>query len=162
MSAHRKVGVLVVLVTLLVEWSAAEARIKLKLLEGNDLFYFHAQKFDPDFRSFTGTLRFEVSNAGGLIYAVEIPPGACVGSPTGRSCVFRDKAARTAKSGLAYFKVLYEAQSHGNKMYLQSYGDLSAATDPVMSFRIYQDGELWAALNNVAFKATRTGWVGLF
>jgi hypothetical protein len=55
---------------------------------------------------------------------------------------------------------LYQAQSHGNKIYLESYGDLSLATDPVMSFKIFQNDELYAELRNVTFRPTRSGWVG--
>jgi len=155
-------SVLAFLVALLVVSTGAEARIKLKFLDGNDLFYFHAQVLDESFRSFAGDLRFEVWNAAGMIYAVDVPAGTCVATIGGRSCVFRDKAAKQARSGLAYFKVLYQAQSHGNKFYLESYGDLSSATDPVMSFKIYEDDQLYKELDDVVFRPTHAGWVGLF
>ena len=160
MRTRHAIGALALLVTLLVGSTPADAKIKLRLLEGNDLFYFHVQVNDPTFPSFVGTLRFEVWNAAGMIYAVDVSTAACTATSTARWCVFRDKAAKQARSGLAYFKILYQAQSHGNKIYLESYGDLSAATDPVMSFKIFQNDELYAELNNVVFKPTHSGWVG--
>ena len=95
----------------------------------------------------------------GKIYSVTIPAGACISRSAG-SCVYKNSEARKAKNGLAYFRVLYQAGTHGNKMWLQSYGDLSSATDPVMSFLVYMDDILYASLDNEVFTPTHNGWVG--
>ncbi len=153
--------VLMILVPLLVAFvsTTAHARIKIKFLDGNDQLYYHAQIYDPDYRSTVGEMRIEAWNAAGQIYAVTIPAGACVTANAG-SCVYKDPLAKKAKSGLAFFRVLYQAGSHGNKIWLESYGDLSSATDPVMSFRVYMDDILYAAIEDEVFTQRRNGWVG--
>ena len=45
-------------------------------------------------------------------------------------------------------------------MWLRSYGDLSLATDPLMSFRVYMDDVLYAAIEDEVFTKTHNGWVG--
>jgi hypothetical protein len=141
--------------------TAADARIRLTFLDGNDSFSFHAQENDATFRSTTESLRFEIWNAAGLIYAVDVPIGTCVGASTAPSCTYRNREAKKARSGLAYVKIRYQTESHANKIWLQSYGDLSSATDPVMSIKLYQNGALYDQLVDEVFTATRTGWIGL-
>ena len=154
-------NLLVTFITLLVTFisTTAHARIKIKFLDGNDQFSYHAQIYDEDFRSTVGELRLEAWNAAGLIYSVTIPAGACISTNAG-SCVYRDPIAKKSRSGLAYFRVLYQAGSHGNKVWLESYGDLSSATDPVMSFRLYVDDLFYSAIEDEVFTQRRNGWVG--
>ncbi len=138
----------------------ADARIRLTFRDGNDEFFFHAQVKDPTFRSTTESLRFEIWNAAGMIYAVDVPSGTCV-SASDPACIYRDGAALKARDGLAYVRIQYQTANHANKIWLRSYGDLSAATDPVMSIKIYQNGALYTELVDEVFKPTHHGWVGL-
>lgn len=139
--------------------TSADARIRIKFFDDYDSFSYHAQLYDPEYRSMIGELRIEARNAAGPIYSVTIPAGACISRSRG-SCVYKNPEARKARNGLAYFRVLYQAASHGNKMWLQSYGDLSLATDPVMSFQVYMDDVPYASIENAVFTPTHNGWVG--
>jgi len=156
---HHRLTILIVTLALTLVSTSAEARIRIKFVDDYDSLYYHAQIYDPDYRSIIGEMRIEAWNAAGKIYSVTIPAGACISRSAG-SCVYKDPEARKAKSGLAYFRVLYQAGTHGNKMWLQSYGDLSSATDPVMSFLVYMDDILYASLDNEVFTPTHNGWVG--
>jgi hypothetical protein len=147
----------VVIVTLTT--TDADARIRIKFFDDYDSFAFHAQVYDPGFRARTGDMRIEARNAAGPIYSVTIPAGACVSRSRG-SCVYKNPEARRARSGLAFFRVRYQAGTHGNKMWLESYGDLSAATDPVMSFVLYVNDLPYASTEDSLFTPTHNGWVG--
>lgn len=155
----RLIQVALAVVTMTLVTTDADARIRIKFFETYDSFSFHAQVHDPEFRAKTSEMRIEAWNAAGQIYSVTIPAGACVSRRAG-SCVYKNPEAKKARSGLAYFRVLYQAGSHGNKMWLQSYGDLSNATDPVMTFLIYMDDVLYSSLRNEVFTPTHNGWVG--
>lgn len=152
-------GAAVVIATLTVATTDADARVRIKFFDDYDSFSFHAQIYDPQFRARAGEMRIEAWNAAGLIYAVTIPAGACVSRGAG-SCVYKNPEARRARTGLAFFRVLYQAGTHGNKVWLQSYGDLSAATDPVMSFVVYMDDVPYASTQELVFTSTHNGWVG--
>jgi hypothetical protein len=149
----------VVALTIALPVRPADARIRIKFFADYDSFSYHAQIYDPEYRSTVGEMRIEARNSAGTIYSVTIPAGACVSRSAG-SCVYKNSEAKKAKSGLAYFRVLYQAGSHGNKIWLQSYGDLSLATEPVMSFLVYMDDVLYAAISNEVFTPTHNGWVG--
>jgi len=157
MTNNIKLIVLTLLLTFIS--TSADARIRIQFLNNTDAFHFHAQVYDENFRARFGDFRIEAWNSAGQIYSVNIPAGSC--TSTGEwSCVYRDPAARRTKSGLAYFRILYQSGTHGNKIWLESYGDLSSATDPVMSFRIYMDDVLYAYIGNEVFTRTYSGWVG--
>jgi len=156
---HHRLTILIVTLALTLVSTSADARIRIKFFDDYDSLYYHAQIYDPDYRSIIGEMRIEAWNAAGKIYSVTIPAGACISRSAG-SCVYKDPEARKAKSGLAYFRVLYQAGTHGNKMWLQSYGDLSSATDPVMSFLVFMDDILYASIDNEVFTPTHNGWVG--
>jgi hypothetical protein len=159
LSVRSRLAIAVATVAFILTSTSAQARIKIKFFDEYDSFAYHAQIYDPNYRSTVGELRIEAWNATGLIYSVTIPDGACVSTNAG-SCVYKDPVAKKARNGLAYFRVLYQAGKHGNKIWLQSYGDLSAATDPVMSFLVYRDDILYAAIVDEVFKPTHNGWVG--
>ena len=158
----RCVKIMVVVAALTVVSTRVDARIKITFADSNDLFSFHAQIYDENYRAQTqaADLRIEAWNANGKIYSVSIPAGTCTAPSAAGSCVYENSLARRTRSGLAYFRVLYQAATHGNKIWLESYGDLSAATDPVMSIRIYLDDVLYAYIPNERFTQTHDGWVG--
>jgi hypothetical protein len=156
---HRALVGVVATAMLMAMATTADARIRIKFYDTYDSFELHAQIYDPDYRAAVGDMRIEAWNALGLIYSVTIPAGACVGRNS-NSCVYKNPDAKRARSGLFYVRVLYQAATHGNKIWLRSYGDLSAATEPVMSFRIYMDDAFYAGIPNELFTPTHSGWVG--
>jgi hypothetical protein len=152
-------GVAVLILALTLVTTDADARVRIKFFDDYDSFFFHAQIYDPQFRARTGEMRIEARNAAGPIYSVTIPAGGCVSRSAG-SCVYKNPEAKRARNGLAFFRVLYQAGTHGNKVWLQSYGDLSAATDPVMSFVVYLGDVPYASTEELLFTPTHNGWVG--
>jgi hypothetical protein len=95
-----------------------------------------------------------------LVYEVNVPPGTC--NDHGSSCYFRDRSVSAENPGLRYFRVRYANQGRGNRVWLESYGDLSAARHPDMMVVITIDG-LPRALLDDAFRPLRNGgWFSPF
>ena len=131
----------------------AEARITIRSHATLDEFSFHAQywdvPFDPadDFaleiwtcaNGMTPTYiaqrdpivvcRDETGGAAStpadLAYAVEVPGGTCVDH--GQSCYMRNPDSTVRDGGIRYFKVQYAKRDQGNKIWLETVDDLSAA-----------------------------------
>ena len=161
--------------------ASARANITLKLRDGADEFYFHGQYHGEPF-SPADELEMEIWNCANgqlpdvtsapqcpipgspgefepaqLVYSVLIPGGTCIGR--GVSCSFRDRDARAARSGLVQFRVQYDNGRHGNKIWLQSFGDLSLANSAQMYLVIKRNGNSEADLLG-AFQPLRSGgWI---
>ena len=145
--------------------SAAEARITIRRHVGADNFFFHGnyspEPFDPSdtfgleiWNCANGALPTFVANAepviacgfdpatgfvvGERVYAVEIPAGVCVDH--GRSCYYRNGDVPAAGFGVRYFRVRYARFGRGNRVWLDSYGDLSAADQANMLILIKING----------------------
>jgi hypothetical protein len=167
--AHRSRGTIAALVvcamTLLAVVNAADARISIRRRALQDNFFFHGnysgEPFDPS-AAFTlevwncanGELPTFIADAepliacgydqqnalisGDLVYSVEVPAGLCVDH--GRACYYRNSDIPSAGAGVRYFRVRYARPGQGNKVWLDSYGDLSSATQPNMLILIKLDG----------------------
>jgi hypothetical protein len=174
---------LVATLLLLVVASAAQANITLKLREGADEFYFHGQYHGEPFNP-ADEFEMEIWNCANgqlpnvtsapqpicpvpgspgefepaqLVYSVLIPGGTCIDRRL--SCSFRDRDARAARSGLVQFRVQYDNGRHGNKIWLQSFGDLSLANSAQMYLVIKRNGNSEADLLG-AFQPLRSGgWI---
>jgi hypothetical protein len=80
----------------------------------------------------------------------------------GSSCYFRDRAVSSEQPGVRYFRVRYARGGRGNRVWLESYGDLSAARHANMLLVITIDGRPRAVLED-AFRPLRDGgWFSPF
>jgi hypothetical protein len=123
---------------------------------GHDLLTVHgslqpATLIDP-YSEYVSVL---LTNASGPIYAATLAPGNL--QPKGRYAFkYHERAASRAKSGIARFEIIYRSHSSRYQFRIQTYADLSSATDPAMTFQIrigddsFVDSSTWVR--------TRTGW----
>lgn len=94
-----------------------------------------------------------------LVYEVALPAGACVDH--GRSCYYRDGSAVQA-GGIRYLRVQYARRGHGNRVWLESFGDLSAADQASMLLVITVDGTPRASLQETFIPLPSGGWFSPF
>lgn len=150
----------------------AEARITIRMGEELDEFRFHAQYWDDD--AFDPTADFTLaiwtcpdggmpaymagfdpavvchdeagaSVAAELAYEVAIPGGTCVDH--GHACYARQPGSAVQDGGVRYFKVRYARHSGaGNKIWLETVGDLSRVVEGKMLLQILIDGRPQADL----------------
>jgi hypothetical protein len=165
----------------------ADARITIRPHSDHDNFFFHAsyskEPFDPS-TSFglqvwncgTGAMPTFVADrepiivclqAGSadialaeLAYTVEIPGGSCIDH--GRSCYYRNPDVDFTSDGVRYFRVQYSRRGRGNRVWLESYGDLSAATQANMMIVITVDGTPRAVLTDTFTPLGNGGWFSHF
>lgn len=144
---------------------AAEARITIRPHSPYNNFFFHGnystEPFDPS-NAFTleiwncqnGAVPIFVADReplivctsdadlgftlADLVYAVDVPAGSCVDH--GRSCYYRNGDVPSRSAGVRYFRVQYSRPGHGNRVWLDSYGDLSSANQANMLMLIKLDG----------------------
>ncbi len=95
-----------------------------------------------------------------LVYEVNVPPGTC--NDHGGSCYFRDGTISADNPGVRYFRVRYARQGRGNRVWLESYGDLSAARHPSMMILITIDGLPRALLDDTFRPLRNGGWFSPF
>lgn len=164
----------------------AEANIALRLTDGSDEFQFHAQyrgapfsptrEFELDIWNCANGQMPEVSDTSDpvclisagpdvyepaqRVYALHIPAGTCIDH--GRFCSFHDRNARASREGLVLFRLIYDNGRHGNKIYLQSFGDLSLATSANMYLVIKVDGIIQSDLLATFAPLRRGGWIFRF
>jgi hypothetical protein len=166
---------------------AGDAKITLRPHEDADGFFFHANYSSVPFSPSDG-FGLEIWNcangempvfiadvqpvvacgfddATGLllaerIYAVALAPGACVDH--GASCYFRDPDVPSLRTGIRYLRIRYARQRHGNRVWLQSYGDLSGADQANMLIVIKINGGPRAALNDTFVPLPGGGWFSPF
>jgi hypothetical protein len=165
--------------------SATDAKIALRPRSPHDNFFFHgnysSQPFDPRsafgieiWNCADGTLPVLLADrellivcgfAGGayvlanLVYEVALPAGACVDH--GRSCYYRDGDAPRA-GGVRYLRVQYARRGHGNRVWLESYGDLSAADQANMLIVVTVDGTPRATVHDTFTPLSTGGWFSRF
>jgi hypothetical protein len=94
-----------------------------------------------------------------LVYEVELPAGACLDH--GRSCYYRDGDAVHA-GGIRYLRVQYARRRHGNRVWLESFGDLSAADQANMLILVTVDGIPRATLQDTFVPLQSGGWFSRF
>lgn len=90
-----------------------------------------------------------------LVYAVALPAGAC--KDHGGSCYFRDATVPESREGIRSFRVRYARGGHGNRVWLESFGDLTDATQANMLILITIDGSPRAVLQDT-FVPIPGGW----
>lgn len=156
---------LVSVTTLLCLADAAEARIAIRRYAAYDNFFFHGnystEAFDPRdsfsleiWNCANGELPTYVPDdepliacgydaetgftLGDLVYSVEIPADTCI--DRGRSCYYRDPDVPSTEMGVRFFRVQYARSGRGNRVWLDTYGDLSAANQPNMLILIKVNG----------------------
>jgi hypothetical protein len=95
-----------------------------------------------------------------LVYEVNVPPGTC--DDHGSSCYYRDRRVTAENPGIRYFRVRYARQGRGNRVWLESYGDLSAARHPSMMVLITIDGLPRALLDDTFRPLANGGWFSPF
>lgn len=177
-----------VLAMLIAAVPAAEARITLRPhLHQQDELFFHAhyseQPFDPrdDFalqiwNCASGAMPISLALAdpivvcrdaspigygpATLVYSVFVPGGSCVDH--GRTCYYRNRSYDPRVGGLRFFRVRYSSGSRGNRVWLESTGDLSAADQANMLFIIEIAGQPRAVLEAPFVPLPSGGWFSEF
>jgi hypothetical protein len=165
----------------------ADARITIRPRAESDAFFFHAQysrePFDPasDFaleiyNCPSGAMPIHLAEreplvlcdpaaSGGptladLVYAVEVPGGSC--EDHGRSCYFRDPTVDESNPGVSILRIQYSRRGHGNRVWLESFGDFSTATQANMLLLIKINGQPRAVLEDAFRPLGNGGWFSLF
>jgi hypothetical protein len=190
MTGQRKLGLVALSVAALVAAigvRSAAARITIRPHAPQDTFFFHAhyseQPFDPstDFTieiwncasgvlpSFLSGVTPPVVCLDGtptgftvatLAYAVHVAGGSCVDH--GRSCYYRNRAFDPREAGVRFLRVQYPRGSHGNRVWLESSGDLSAVDRANMLLLIRIDGNPRAVLEETFDPLPGGGWFSKF
>ncbi len=93
---------------------------------------------------------------GDLVYSVVVPGGTCVDH--GRACYYRNAAVPSLGLGVRYFKVQYAQGGRGNRVWLDSYGDLSAADQANMLILIEIDAHARAIRSDTFIPLGTDGW----
>lgn len=187
--AHRALRSLLVAATLLIGVaSVADAKISIRPDTPHDNFFFHGNyssvPFDPAsgfgiqiwncpsgappmFFSQNPPLVLCVLDPKGidhvladLVYEVNVPPGAC--DDHGGSCYYRDHSVTRDNPGIRYFRVRYARANRGNRVWLESYGDLSGAQHANMMIVITVDGLPRAMLGETFRPLRNGGWFSPF
>jgi hypothetical protein len=180
---HVMVSVLAVLCVV----DVAAARITIRRHTPFDAFFFHAQYSTEPFlpgdgftleiwNCATGEMPIFIADRepliicrqdgetaytlGALAYAVDVPAGACVDH--GRSCYYRDPRANLANGGVRYFRVQYARRGHGNRVWLESYDDLSAADQARMLIVVKINGRPRATLGDTFTPLPKGGWYSAY
>lgn len=185
---HRVVArLLVSVLTIVCLVEVAEARITIRLHTApSDNFFFHGNYSSEPFDT-SSALGIEVWNCatgdaptfvadreavivcrhadgsttpGYRVYSVELPAGACVDH--GRSCYYRNPDVPYRAEGVRSLRVQYARRRHGNRVWLESFGDLSAADQAKMLIIIKIDGTPRAILEDAFTPLASGGWFSAF
>ena len=178
---------LVFLFVLLVAAGVAEARIAIRMHGAPyDEFFFHgnysAEPFQPSdgigieiWNCVSGEVPTFVADRlativcrqsdgtttpGSLAYAADVPPGSCVDH--GRSCYYRNPDVPFRADGVRSLRIQYARRHHGNRVWLESYGDLSAADQANMLIVIKVNGLPRATLDDTFTPLPNGGWYSPF
>ena len=95
-----------------------------------------------------------------LVYEVALPGGVC--DDHGRSCYYRNPKIPSQGDGIRYFRVRYASHGHGNRVWLESHGDLSAAIQANMMIMIRINGGPRAVLHDTFIPLPGGGWFSPF
>ena len=164
----------------------ADARITIRFHEPYDELFFHgnysSEQFDPSsafgleiWNCANGALPAFIADRealivcnhpdgtttpGYLVYSVDLPPGAC--DDHGRSCYYRNPDVPSRAEGVRRLRIQYARRGHGNRIWLQSYGDLSAADQANMMIIVKVDGRPRAILEDTFIRLPNGGWFSTF
>lgn len=187
--AHRAARLILSTVALMVAAAGvADAKIALRRATPNDNFFFHGNystvPFDPAttfgiqiwncadgamptmFVARTPLIVCAIDPTGlnpvlaNLVSEVQVPGGSC--QDHGGSCYFRNRSASTHQAGVRYFRVRYARGGRGNRVWLDTYGHLSAAHHANMLILITIDGVPRAGLPHTFFPLRNGGWYSPF
>lgn len=172
---------------LLAAADVADARITIRPRAEADAFFFHAnysqQPFDPAtafgieiYNCPSGSLPIFVADrepivvcdpaaAAGptlaaLVHALELPGGSCVDH--GRSCYYRNGRIDETNPGIRYVRIQYSRRGRGNRVWLDAFGDFSAADQANMLLVITIDGRPRAVLGDTFRPLANGGWFSFF
>lgn len=95
-----------------------------------------------------------------LVYAVELPGGTC--RDRGRSCYFRDGSVPSKRDGIRFLRLQFARPGHRNRVWLESYGDLSGADRAEMMIIIKINGFPRASLQETFTPLPNDGWFSPF
>jgi hypothetical protein len=168
-------------------FGVSEARITIRLHSSpSDSFFFHgnysAEPFDPsdgiglelwncgsgDVPTFVADREAVIVcrhadgsiTPGYLVYAVDVPAGACVDH--GRSCYYRNSDVPFRSDGVRSLRVQYARRRHGNRVWLESYGDLSGADQANMLIVLKVNGKPRAVIDDTFTALDSGGWYSSF
>ncbi len=180
---HLRLALLVGVLVAAVGVGVAEAKITIRRHAPTDAFFFHGNYSTVPFSPDDG-FGVQIWNCAGgempefiadrqplvvcgydadtgfvladLVYEVALPPGAC--DDHGRSCYYRDPTVPSQRDGIRYFRIRYARRGRGNRVWLDSYGDLSAANQSSMMIVIKINGGPRAILQDVFTPLPGDGW----
>jgi hypothetical protein len=187
-SPDRRAVLVIAMTAILAVADVAAAKITLRPHSPHDNFFFHANyskvPFDPadsfslevwncangKMPMFLSTGRelliiCGVDPAGNhppaeLVYTAHVPGGSCVNH--GRSCYYRNPDIPSTGAGVRYFRVRYATRGRGNRVWIDSYGDLSGANQAAMLLLIKIAGQPRAVLEDVFIPLPNGGWFSRF
>jgi len=125
---------------------------------GLDQFKSHGRAILPAGLDVAGSeVGWLLTNANGAIYSAVIPAGTLTPSAHGSLFLYTNKDAKL-HGGIykAKIKITHLGTYYGYRV--ESYGDISRATDPVMSLQYYIGNQPTSAIHTETWKRTRSGW----
>src|SRR5262249_42960823 len=97
-----------------------------------------------------------LTNASGTIYSLALPPGTLTPNSGGNSFKYTNP---DAKIHGGVFKAMIRVRDLTEYRYtIQAYGDLSAATDPLMSIQFYLGDQPTPAFLTATWTPKKFGW----
>jgi len=98
-----------------------------------------------------------LTNASGRVFSVVLPPGTLTATPSGTLFTYTNRDARL-HGGVykAKIKITHSGTYYGYRV--EAYGDMSRATDPVMSLQYYIGNQPTSAIHTETWRRTRSGW----
>jgi hypothetical protein len=149
--AKRWIAVVVVAVLAMANAASAQIRVSPARHE----FRFHgALGAGPGHTVSQFGATVTLANEAGTILSLTLPAGACV--DRGTSCLYRDPQATATTGGIAKFRMQFST----GKIWMVSYGDLSAATTARMNVTVMIPSTPFQAYSITAnFTLTKKGWL---
>jgi len=177
---------LMALAAILLLAGAADARITIRFHDPWDELFFHgnysSEPFDPSsafgleiWNCATGDVPTFIADREALIvcrhadgtitpghhvYAVDLPAGACIDH--GRSCYYRNPDVPYRADGVRSLRIQYARRGRGNRVWLESFGDLTAADQANMMIIINVNGKPRAVLEDTFVPLPSGGWFSNF
>ncbi len=190
MAKSRTVGCRALLLSILIVAGFAdvgESNITIRPRSASDVFFFHANYSQVPFLP-SDAFGIQIWNCSGgerpvfipdreplvvcdwdadtgyrladLVYSVELPSDTCIDH--GRSCYFRDSGVPSRADGIRLLRIQYARRGHGNRVWLESYGDLSRADQAEMMIVITINGRPRAVLEETFTPLPNGGWFSPF
>jgi len=126
---------------------------------GLDQFKSHGRASLPISADVMGAeVAWLLTNSNGMIYRAALPPGALTPYPSGDRFTYKNPDAKI-HGGI--YKVLIKISSLGETYgyRVEAYGDMSGATDALMSLQFYIANQPTPTIHTELWKRTAAGWV---